>query len=78
MGKEKLYFPLLTSVKCQKAPLGGSVSTDFVTDCTVTSLKWLIFHFLTSKNEKTTTRFQEWFWVNQNQDHGGMPIDQTK
>ena len=59
MGKERRYFPLLTSVKCQKAPLRRSVSTDFATDCTVTSLKWLILYFLTNKNEKTTTRFQE-------------------
>ena len=32
MGEEKLYFPLLKSVKHQKAPLGGSVSTHFVAD----------------------------------------------
>ena len=33
MGEEKLYFPLLKSGKCQKAPLGRSVSTYFVGDC---------------------------------------------
>ena len=33
MGEEKLYFPLLKSVKCQKAPLGQDVSTNFVTYC---------------------------------------------
>ena len=62
IGKEKLYFSLLTSVKCQKAPLGGSVSTDFVTDCTVTSLKWLIFHFLTNKMKRQLQDFKKWFW----------------
>ena len=33
MGEEKLYFLLLKSVKRQKAPLGQSVSTHFITDC---------------------------------------------
>ena len=33
MGEEKLYFHLLKSVKPQKAPLGQSVSSDFVTNC---------------------------------------------
>ena len=35
MGEEKLlnYFPLLKSVERQKAPLGRSVSTNFVADC---------------------------------------------
>ena len=32
-GRKKLYFPLLKSVKRQKAPLGRSVSTYFVADC---------------------------------------------
>ena len=32
MGEEKLYFRLLKSVKPQKAPLGQSVSMDFVTN----------------------------------------------
>ena len=32
-GEEKLYFSLLKSVKRQKAPLGRSVSTHFVADC---------------------------------------------
>ena len=33
MGEEKPYFLLCKSVKCQKAPLGHSVSTNFVADC---------------------------------------------
>ena len=33
MGEEKLYFPLWKSIKRQKAPLGRSVSTNFVADC---------------------------------------------
>ena len=33
MGEEKPYFPLWKSVKGQKAPLGQSVSTNFVADC---------------------------------------------
>ena len=33
MGEEKLYFPLLKSRKCHKAPLGRTVSTHFVADC---------------------------------------------
>ena len=33
MGEEKPYFLLWKSVKCQKAPLGHSVSTNFVADC---------------------------------------------
>ena len=33
MGEEKQYFSLLKSVKCQKAPLGQSASTDFVANC---------------------------------------------
>ena len=33
MGEEKLYFHLLKSVNSQKAPLGQSVSTDYVTNC---------------------------------------------
>ena len=33
VGEEKLYFPLLKSVKLQKAPLGRSVSTHFVAEC---------------------------------------------
>ena len=32
MGKG-LYFPLVKSGKCQKAPLEQSVSTHFVADC---------------------------------------------
>ena len=35
MGEEKLYFPLLKSVKRQKAPLGRSVSTNFVASCRI-------------------------------------------
>ena len=33
MGEEKLYFPLLKSRKRHKAPLGRTVSTHFVADC---------------------------------------------
>ena len=33
MGEEKLYFPLLKSIKHQKAPFWRSVSTDFVACC---------------------------------------------
>ena len=33
MEEEKLDLPLLKSVKRQKAPLGRSVSTNFVADC---------------------------------------------
>ena len=33
MGEEKLYFPVLKSVKHQKAPFWRSVSTDFVACC---------------------------------------------
>ena len=32
MGKEKLHFSLLELAKCQKGPLGKSVSTNFVTN----------------------------------------------
>ena len=32
MGKEKLHFSLLELAKCQKGPLGKSVSTYFVTN----------------------------------------------
>ena len=32
MGKEKLHFSLLELAKCQKDPLGKSVSTNFVTN----------------------------------------------
>ena len=32
MGKEKLHFSLLELVKCQKGPLGKSVSANFVTN----------------------------------------------
>ena len=32
MGKEKLHFSLLKLAKCQKGPLGKSVSTNFVTN----------------------------------------------
>ena len=32
-GEEMLYFSLLKSVKCQKAPLGQSALTDFVANC---------------------------------------------
>ena len=31
MGKEKIHFSLLELAKCQKGPLGKSVSTNFVT-----------------------------------------------
>ena len=31
-GKGKLYFALLKLAKCQKGPLGQSISTNFVTD----------------------------------------------
>ena len=37
MGEEKLYIPLLTSGKRQKAPLGRSDSTHFVADCSFAS-----------------------------------------
>ena len=33
MGEEKLNFHLLKSVKPQRAPLGQSTSTNFVTNC---------------------------------------------
>ena len=33
MGEEKLYFPILKSVKYQKAPFWRSVLTDFVACC---------------------------------------------
>ena len=33
MGEEKLYFPILKSVKHQKAPFWRSVLTDFVACC---------------------------------------------
>ena len=33
MGDEKLYFPILKSVKHQKAPFWRSVLTDFVACC---------------------------------------------
>ena len=32
MGKGKLHFSLLELAKCQKGPLGKSVSTNFVTN----------------------------------------------
>ena len=32
MGKEKLHFPLLKLAKCQRGPLGKSVSINFVTN----------------------------------------------
>ena len=37
MGKG-LYFPLVKSGKCQKAPLGQSVLTHFVADCVYQNL----------------------------------------
>ena len=46
MGEEKLSFPLLKSGKRQKVHLGRSVSTHFVTDC---SLQFL-HPFLTAAN----------------------------
>ena len=44
MGEEKLYIPLLTSGKRQKAPLGRSDSTHFVADCSFASrgCLWLV------------------------------------
>ena len=41
MGEEKLYFPFWKSAKHQKAPLGRSVSTNFVTDCSLQVLQWV-------------------------------------
>ena len=38
MGEGELNFPLLKSVKRQKAPLGRSVSTNFVADCSYSLL----------------------------------------
>ena len=35
MGREKLHFSLLELAKCQKGPLGKSVSTDFVTNVAI-------------------------------------------
>ena len=32
MGKEKLHFSLLEVAKCQKGPLGKSVSNNFITN----------------------------------------------
>ena len=32
MGEEKLHFSLLELAKCQKGPLGKSVSTNFITN----------------------------------------------
>ena len=32
MEEEKLYFPIWKSVKCQKGPLGRSVSSNFIAD----------------------------------------------
>ena len=34
-GEEKLYFPLFKSVKHHEAPSWQSVSTDFVSDCSM-------------------------------------------
>ena len=41
MGEEKLYFPLLKSVKRQKAPLARNVSTHFVADRKKKENVWL-------------------------------------
>ena len=51
----KLYFPLLKLVKCQKAPLGQSVSTNFVVDCIVKGT----LHLVNASN-----RLPEWQVVN--------------
>jgi len=38
-GEEKLYYVLLKSAKRHKGPLGQSVSTNFVADCSL-HLEW--------------------------------------
>ena len=54
MGKN-LYFPLLASVKRQKAPLRRSVYTNFVADCSLASL---LVNFLIAYSTKDTLRQQ--------------------
>ena len=52
MGEEKLYFPLLKSVKHQKAPFWRSVLTDFVACCRlVTSFLGLLALILSFMKE---------------------------
>ena len=53
--REKLYFPLLKLVKCQKAPLGQSVSTNFVVNCIVKGTLRLV---------NASNRLPEWQVVN--------------
>ena len=40
MGEEDLYFPILKSIKRQRAPSGRSASTNFVADCSLIEYVW--------------------------------------
>ena len=46
MGKEKLHFPLLKLAKCQRGPLGKSVSINFVTNVANNNIHKYIKTFL--------------------------------